>query len=176
MCGSCLRELPPFSRHRSVGLYSGRLKEIIILFKYKGNEVLSQPLARLAFETLSQDGIFRGVDGIVPVPLHRKREKMRGFNQSELLARQLSRYCSLPVLSGFLYKIRNTPAQVSLEAQKRETNLKGAFKVRRADKLKGRSILLVDDVFTTGSTIGECSQALRTAGVREVRALTLARA
>jgi len=175
-CQDCLNDLPPFTRHRSLGAYAGRLKEIIILFKYRGYENLSRPLARLVYKYLAEDGLFSGVDFILPVPLYRKREKARGFNQAELLARELSRLCSIPTLPGVLVKVKNTPAQVSLEASDREVNLKGAFSVRKKEKIENRTLLLVDDVFTTGSTVKECALALKRAGAREVRAVTLARA
>ncbi|RFT16983.1 MAG: hypothetical protein OP8BY_0925 [Candidatus Saccharicenans subterraneus] len=175
-CGHCLERPEPFSRHRSLGPYSGRLKEIILLFKYKGCEVLSQPLAAMVYEHLASDGFFDGLDFIVPVPLHRKREKQRGFNQAELLGRALSDLSGVPLLPGILIKVRNTPAQVSLEAAEREMNLRTAFTVSKAGKINGRTALLVDDVFTTGSTLRECAAELRRAGAREVRALTLARA
>ncbi|MGB9894147.1 MAG: ComF family protein [Candidatus Saccharicenans sp.] len=152
------------------------MKEAIILFKYKGYENLSRPLASLAYKALADKGIFSGIDFILPVPLHKKREKARGFNQSELLARELSRLSSIPTLSGLLVKIKNTPAQVSLEATDREVNLKGAFQVKKIERIKGQSLLLIDDVFTTGSTLKECSLVLYEAGAKEIKALTLARA
>ena len=130
----------------------------------------------MVYENLAGDGIFTGLDCILPVPLHRKREKMRGFNQAELLGRSISRLSSLPLLRGVLVKTRNTPAQVSLEAAERETNLRGAFEVRKPALVKGQTVLLVDDVFTTGSTLRECSRVLGQSGALEVRALTLARA
>lgn len=175
-CGQCLEQTPPFSRHRSLGPYSGRLKEALLLFKYKGCEVLGRVLGGMAYEHLAADGLFEGLDFIVPVPLHRKREKERGFNQAELLGRALSDRSGVPLLLGVLIKVRYTPAQVSLEAADRETNLRKAFTVRKAGKITGRTVLLVDDVFTTGSTLRECAAELSRAGAREVRALSLARA
>ncbi|MBC7362544.1 MAG: ComF family protein [Candidatus Aminicenantes bacterium] len=175
-CLECQKNPPPFTRHRSLGPYSGRLKELIILFKYKGYEALSQPLAGLAYKNFITDGLFPGVDFILPVPLYRLKERDRGFNQAELLARELSRLSRRPVLKGVLVKTKNTAAQVSLEAKARESNLKGAFAVRKPEKIQGCTLLLVDDVYTTGSTIRECAQVLRQAGAREIRALTLARA
>ncbi|MGB9906123.1 MAG: ComF family protein [Candidatus Saccharicenans sp.] len=176
VCGQCLEAPPHLSRHRSLGPYSGRLKELILLFKYKGCEVLSRPLGLMAYEYLAGDGIFAGLDCILPVPLHRKRKKMRGFNQAELLGRILSDLSGLPLLTRVLVKTRNTPTQVSLEAAERETNLRGAFKVRKPGQIEKRRLLLVDDVFTTGSTLRECAKELRKSGALEVRAITLARA
>ncbi|MCX8161005.1 MAG: ComF family protein [Candidatus Saccharicenans sp.] len=175
-CGQCLEQSPPFSWHRSLGPYAGRLKEIILLFKYKDCEILSRPLASIAYRHFAAQGLFDGLDLIVPVPLHRKREKQRGFNQAELLGRALSDLSGVPMLAGVLIKARNTPAQVSLEAAERERNLRGAFEVRKPGKVAGRITLLVDDVFTTGSTLRECAGELLRAGAREVRALTMARA
>lgn len=176
VCGQCLLVPPLLTRHRSLGPYTGRLKELILLFKYKGFEILSRPLGQLTYECLKEEGIFSDLDGILPVPLHKKREKKSGFNQAELLGRSISRLSGLPLLTGVLVKIRNTPAQVSLEAAERETNLREAFKVRKAGQIKDRRLLLVDDVFTTGSTLRECARKLRESGALEVRALTLARA
>ncbi|MGQ9800420.1 MAG: ComF family protein [Candidatus Saccharicenans sp.] len=176
VCGQCLEGAPLWSRHRSLGPYTGRLKELILLFKYKGCEILSRPLGRMVHENLAGDGIFSGLDCILPVPLHRKRERMRGFNQAELLGQSISALSSLPLLKGVLIKTRNTPAQVSLEAAERETNLRGAFEVRKPGQIKNLRLLLVDDVFTTGSTLGECARTLIKSGALEVRALTLARA
>lgn len=176
LCGHCLERPEPFSRHRSLGPYSGRLKEIILLFKYKGCEVLGRVLGKMAYDQLATDGLFSGLDFILPVPLHRKREKQRGFNQAELLGRALSDLSGVPLLLRVLIKVRYTPAQVSLEAAERESNLRGAFGVRKPGQIDGRTVLLVDDVFTTGSTLRECAGELRRAGAREVRALTVARA
>jgi len=117
-----------------------------------------------------------GVELIVPVPLHRKREKARGFNQAELLARELGKFCGIPVETRALLKIKNTPAQVSLEAESRKLNLQEAFLAKKPERIADRIILLVDDVYTTGSTLKECSAVLLKAGAREVRAVTLARA
>ncbi|MDW3228262.1 MAG: ComF family protein [Acidobacteriota bacterium] len=176
LCGECLGNPPPFDWHRSLGLYDGRLKEIILIFKYQGYEVLSRPLGRLAYEKLSADQGLSGVDFIVPVPLHKEREKKRGFNQSELLSREISKLSSIPVMKSNLIKTKPTPAQVSLEAAERKSNLRGVFKVKRPEKIAGRTLLLIDDVFTTGSTIKECTKELKKAGAREVRVITLARA
>jgi competence protein ComFC len=123
-----------------------------------------------------EDDLWSGVQAVVPVPLHPAKEKSRGFNQAVLLAKALARRKEIPLLKGRLVKIRPTAAQTSLRAGERETNLRGAFGVRKAAGLKGKIVLLVDDVYTTGSTIRECSLALKRAGVKEVRAVTIARA
>jgi ComF family protein len=177
LCRRCLDREPAFSRHRSCGPYGGVLKELILLFKYGRASVLSQALAHYAEESLGMDeGLWEGLDFLVPVPLHPKRRRERGFNQSQLLARDLARIKGLKVLEKRLVKVKNVPPQTSLESAGREGNVRGAYGVRRIKSIKGKTLLLVDDVFTTGSTIRECSRVLMSAGARDVRALTLAQA
>jgi ComF family protein len=113
-------------------------------------------------------------DALVPVPLHRARERQRGYNQSRLLAREMSASLDWPVVEA-LARLRNTPAQVGLNRAQRLANVRDAFCVTDAS-VAGRRVLLIDDVCTTGATLGACSQALRRAGARSVWALTLARA
>lgn len=113
---------------------------------------------------------------IIPVPLHKKRKKERGFNQAQSIAEELARLKSIEMEEGVLIKVKNVPPQTLLEIEEREKNISGAFRVVREEKIKGKTVLLVDDVYTTGSTVRECSLALRKAGAKEVRALTLAQA
>jgi len=177
LCGRCLDRVPPFSLHRSCGRYDGALKDVILLFKYGRVPVLARPLARFAGEGLAgEEGLWQGADLLVPVPLHPKRKRERGFNQSERLARELARIRGLGVLEKCLVKVRPTPPQTSLEGAGREANVRGAYTVRRPGLTRGKTLILVDDVFTTGSTLRECGLALKGAGAREVRALTLAQA
>jgi competence protein ComFC len=177
LCGRCLDRTPPYTIHRSCGRYGGVLKDLILLFKYGRASVLSRPLARFAAAAMGgEDGLWRGADLIIPVPLHPKRKRERGFNQSQALAKDLAKIMGLRVLDGCLVKVRNVPPQTSLEADGREENVRGAYAVRRAPRIEGRVLILVDDVFTTGSTLRECSLAVKQAGAREVRGLTLAQA
>jgi len=116
------------------------------------------------------------VEAVIPVPLHPKRLKERGFNQAEILARQVARRKGLPLLKRRLIRTRYSPPQTTLEGKEREMNIRGAFKVRRRGDVRGKTVLLIDDVYTTGSTIRECSLALIEGEAEEVRAVTLARA
>jgi competence protein ComFC len=177
LCGRCLDRVPPFSLHRSCGRYDGVLKDLILLFKYHRFPVLARPLARFAAESLAgEEGLWRDADLLVPVPLHGKRKRERGFNQSQRLARELGRIRGLEVLERCLVKVKATPPQTSLEGAGREVNVRGAYMVRKPGRVRGRTLILVDDVFTTGSTLRECGLALKKAGARDVRALTLAQA
>ncbi|MCK4431899.1 MAG: ComF family protein, partial [Candidatus Aminicenantes bacterium] len=112
----------------------------------------------------------------VPVPLHPKRKKQRGFNQAFIIAKELAMLKGIKLVEGQLVKLKNILPQTSLKAEDRQKNVKGAFGIKEREKIEGKIILLVDDVYTTGSTIRECSSVLKNAGAKDVRALTLARA
>jgi competence protein ComFC len=177
LCAACLERRPSFARHRSVARYEGVLKDIILAYKYRGFEVLAGALGDFIIRSLGrEEGLWSGLEAIVPIPLHPAKERKRGFNQARLLARRLSQWTNVPLVNRRLVKVRPTPAQTSLEALARERNLKAAFRVRKPAGLAGKVVLLVDDVYTTGSTLRECSRELRRAGVKEVRAVTLAHA
>lgn len=176
-CQKCLWESPPFTIHRSCARYSGTLKDIILLYKYRHFEILGKVLAEFAHTSLGKDdGLWQGVEAVIPVPLHPKKQKQRGFNQSEIIAKEIARLKKKEYVGGRLVKVRNVLPQTSLEAGERERNVKGAFDVVNSERLKGKVVLLVDDVYTTGSTIRECSAVLKKAGAREVRAFTIAQA
>ena len=177
LCFECLDRRPPFTRHRSCARYSGTVKDVILLFKYHGFEILGLDLGDFLCRSLAaEDDLWLGLDAVIPVPLHRKKLKRRGFNQAEVLAARIAGTRKIELMKKGLVKIRNTPPQTTLEGKERDQNVRGAYRVRRARNLKGRTVLLVDDVYTTGSTIRECSRMLKQAGVEEVRAVTLARA
>lgn len=177
LCGLCLHKIPHFSCHRSCGRYEGKLKDIILLYKYRKLQILGKGLAQFAYQTLdNEEAIWWGIDAIIPVPLHPKRKKQRGFNQAQIIARELARLKKTVVIERVLIKLKNVPPQTSLAAEERKKNVKGIYKVSKPEQIKGKIVLLVDDVFTTGSTIYECSSVLRKAGAKDVRALTIAQA
>lgn len=177
ICSRCLERAPAFSLHRSCGAYSGTLKDVILLFKYRKYAPLSRPLAEFAERCLISDQrLWAGVDFLMPVPLHPARKRERGFNQSRLLARDLGRLRGMTVLEGCLVKAKNVPPQAGLRAAEREDNVKKAYAVRRRRKVRGKTLILIDDVSTTGATLRECARVLVEAGAKDVRAVTLARA
>jgi len=177
LCQVCLEKEPALARHRSFARYEGPVKEVILLFKYRGFKVLGNWLGELLAENLGkEEDLWDGVEALVPVPLHPKKERKRGFNQAKVLAKRLAKHRSLRLLERRLIKVANIPAQTSLEAEEREKNVRGAFRTRKAKDLEGKIVLLVDDVYTTGSTLRECSLVLKKAGAREVRAVTVAQA
>lgn len=176
LCLSCLADPPPWRIHRSAGVYSGALKDLILLLKYKDYAVLGRALAGFLYDGLRDAGeVWQNADALIPVPLHPKRERARGFNQSLVLARELSKKTGVPVIQGHLVKTRNAPPQTSLEARARAENVRGAYRVKKDREIAGKTVVLVDDVCTTGATLRACGEALLMAGAGEVRAITLAR-
>ena len=161
---------PPFSAARAAGRYQDALRLAIHRFKYAGARALATPLSRFVTDHVT---LPRAVDCLAPVPLHPRRERMRGYNQSLLLAHALAIPWHLPVEAALLARVVNTPPQISLPAAERRRNIRGAFAVNGA--VRGRTIGLIDDVYTTGSTLRECSRVLRHAGA-EVVVITVARA
>ncbi len=176
-CLKCLEEKPPFSCHRSFGRYSGKLKDLILFYKFNDFWIIGKDLARLVHKTLvKKEEIWLGLEIIIPVPLHPKRERKRGFNQAQVIAKELANLEKVKLVEGVLVKTKNVPPQTFLQLKERENNVRGAFQVVKKEKIRNRVILLVDDVYTTGSTIRECSLVLKKAGAKEVRALTIAQA
>ena len=176
LCGDCLSIKRYFSRARAVGLYNGTLRNAVHLLKYQLNQALATPLGILmSCSTKKVIGAFP-FQVVVPVPLHPKRLRERGFNQALSLARFVSRFHSSPLDWNNLVRTRWTHTQVGLSIPKRKENVKGAFVVKKELHFQGKHILLVDDVYTSGSTVDECAKVLLGAGARTVQILTLARA
>jgi ComF family protein len=172
-CAMCRFGLRGFDAAYSFGAYDGVLRQLIHLYKYGRVRTLARPLGGLLSGALPRDERF---DGIVPVPLHWRRAWTRGFNQSELLAREIARRTGIPVVRA-LRRDRATAAQAGLSRGNRRRNVANAFRCRRAASLlHGKRILLIDDVMTTGATGSACARALKRAGAARVALLTVARA
>jgi len=181
LCGGCIARPPRFARARSWACYStdegtdDPLRSILQRFKYGRKVSLGKPLGRLLAE--NSRGLFAAVsiDVIVPVPLHRKRLRWRGFNQSVVLAHEVGREWGIPVDAFVLARSRETPPQTQLHEDERRKNMRRAFAVNPRRSVEDQSVLLIDDVYTSGATVDECSRALVRGGAREVSVLTLAR-
>ena len=168
-CARCRRQKRAIVRTRAIGAYDGTLRAIVHAFKYDGRRSLAAKLGEL-MRIRGADAV-QGADVAVPVPLHPTRRRERGFDQ----AADLARHVGLPVIHG-LRRIRPTAVQAGLPAARRHGNVRGAFALRgQRGTLDGCTVLLIDDVSTTGATLEACARALTAAGVREVRALTAAR-
>jgi ComF family protein len=157
----------------SAALFAPPLREAIHAFKYEGTPQLAEAFGQHMASAWRAAGL--AADAIVSVPLHPSRQRERGFNQSERLAQQVAALVSLTLIEGGLKRIRRTEQQAHLSASERKANVAGAF-AARPDRMQDLSVLVVDDVLTTGATLAECAMALYDAGARQVIALTLARA
>ena len=175
-CRRCRKEDFAFSAVRSFGPYDGPLRDLIRRFKYGGKDRLARTLAGLLKSAWDSYPEIRSAEVLAYVPLHHAAERERGYNQSRLLAKELAELLpGMPLADGAVRKVRNTASQTRLTREERAENLSSAFAVEDAGPFKGKNVLIVDDVCTTGSTLNELAKTLRRAGARRVFGLTLAR-
>lgn len=175
ICTECQERALYFKKCLSLGIYQGHLKNIIQLFKFHNQPYIGKYLGNKLAALIKKNHEFLSADIIIPVPLQKMREKKRGYNQSLILAQELSRCMQIPISKNCLKRQGNRPPQSNLSMKERKLNVRGHFLVNNHKKIKKKSILLVDDVFTTGSTLNECARVLRHAGATEILAITLAR-
>ncbi|MCX7923029.1 MAG: ComF family protein [Clostridia bacterium] len=154
--------------------YSGIVKDSIIKYKFLNKASYYRTFAKLLSYKLKEMTNCRNFDIIVSVPLYKNKERVRGYNQSLLVSKALSKEIGVPHYSGLLVKIKNTESQSLLGKKERYTNIKDAFATSDRDKVKDKSILLVDDILTTGSTISECCKVLKESGAKKVFAAVIA--
>ena len=174
-CQWCDELNPAFDYARSVVRYRGPVQRMIQEFKYHAAHQVAPDLVRLLVAGLQTAPEFGRLDALCCVPLHRAKQRQRGYNQAALLAQGLAKELGLPFLRRALVRTRATGTQTHLTANERVTNVHGAFAVRRPAAVAGRSLLLIDDVMTTGATVAEVSRVLKAAGTVKVCILTVAR-
>ena len=173
-CENCKNGKHFYTKSRSAFVYEGCVSSGILNFKFHNGQYYSKPFANYLAD-LYKDQKYN-CDLIIPVPIHVTRLKERGYNQSELLAKDLGEIINLPVDTKSLTKVKKTKNQAELDFKQRHSNLEKAFKVTNKKQIKDKIILLIDDVYTTGSTIDECAKELTKAGAKSVYALTIAHA
>lgn len=190
VCHECLQEIrsqgpllctieqeegqSPLVKILSLGYYTRPLNRLIHELKYNGKRSLAPILGQELSRALSSDPLMRSADHLVPIPLHPARQRERGYNQAELLARAISRFSNIPLLDC-LERCRNTRSQIALNDAQRRANVKDAFKLKKGFDPSGGWLILVDDVLTTGATISEAARVLRSAGARLIYGLVVAR-
>ncbi len=187
----CQRTAPPFERAVAYGSYDGGLRDLIHLLKFQQVRPAAAVLGRMLAETIanldeamlagtsvSRTSVSRTI-AVIPVPLHRRKQAQRGFNQAETIARsalkRLSRPKRFDLSTGVLVRRRETGSQIGLTRHQRRENLRGAFAVNDPTRIVNRDILLIDDVYTTGTTASECARVLLRAGAARVWVATVAR-
>lgn len=173
-CGHCLKDRPLFDTARSLLKYQSAVPDILHRLKYKGDSSVIGAIAAI-LKTNRAIGQYREGQLIIPVPLHSKRLRQRGSNQSLLLARLAFSGYQEKIAANLLVRAKNTASQTGLSGTERRRNLQDAFQLRNQKMIEGASVWLVDDVFTTGATVSECSKTLKKNGAREVHVWTFAR-
>ncbi len=184
LCEDCIKTASPIGRVRAVFEYKGLIREAIPLFKYHSKLCLAKIFEPFLFKAFESHFSHGSIDCILPIPLHGKKVRQRGFNQSFLMIRHfMSMYTrshgekpSWEIDTRSLVRVRSTTSQTGLSIQERENNLNQAFKMRPGAFLAGKHILLVDDVYTTGATCKSAARVLLASGVKQVDVLVLARA
>jgi competence protein ComFC len=173
---SLRRESYAFDRARSFAVYEGALVDAILLLKFEQIDPLGDWFARRLAEVVNRERDLLKADVVVPVPLHRDREKERGYNQAALLSRPLARQLHLPHKAVLLMRTRARPDKRILTLEERWESVRGAFATRPGSQVDNLRVLLVDDILTTGATLDACARALRDVGAKSVLGLTVARA
>jgi len=193
MCEACVKNLPIntepvtlvdaearqyFRRVYSAFMYQGEIPSLVLRLKYNNNGDVAVALAPYMAATMLKNKANKNMV-LVPVPLCKKRQKSRGYNQAELLAKEIGVILNLPVRTDILVRTKATTPQKKMSVKQREENLAGAFGISteaiQGGALTGSNVTLVDDVFTSGSTVNECARVLREAGVKSVDVIVLAR-
>ena len=173
-CENCKNSKHLFEKSRSAFVYQDKVSGGVLNLKFNNGKYYSKPFAHYLADLYKEHKY--DCDLIIPVPIHISRLKERGYNQSELLAKELSEILNLQLDTQSLVKVKKTKNQAELDFKQRHSNLEKAFKVTSKKQICGKNILIIDDVYTTGSTISECSKELKKAGAKSVCALTIAHA
>ena len=171
-CKRCKGRTFFYDRAIAPFVYEGEIQKLVHSFKFSNKRYLCKSFAIFMADKFKAEKLY--ADIVVPVPLCDKRLKQRGYNQSKLLAIEFSKLTNVPLSPDVLKRIKETPNQTSLNFLERQTNLIGAFKVKNKKQVAGKSIVLIDDVFTTGATVTECAKMLKSAGASSVYVVTLA--
>ncbi|MCR4716169.1 MAG: ComF family protein [Lachnospiraceae bacterium] len=170
-CIDCLRVKKSFVSNRAVYEYGGDIKDSLMKFKYKNRQEYANFYAKVMTDKYAD--YFADVDALIPIPIHKSRLKERGYNQAELIANELSRYCGVKVYNDILVRNEKTLAQKSLNDLERINNLKNAFQLGQ-NIVQLNKVMLVDDIYTTGATIEACTRLLHSAGYDNICSITVA--
>ena len=174
VCSQCNENRYYFSKARAVGLYEGALREYLSELKYRYRPELGEALGKLMVEWVKLEPEFQKADLIIPIPIHRLKLELRGYNQAELLANPLQKYLGIKLKNDIIIRDKLTESQNSLNKEDRFLNITNAFRVVNGKELTGTSVLLIDDILTTGATASEAARVLLRAGARTVKVLALA--
>lgn len=164
-----------FDEHVYIFQYEGIIREKILEYKFKEKSYLYKTFINFLLKDKKIFEILKSYDTIIPVPISKKRQKERGYNQSLLIAKEMSKRLKIECIDNCLIKTKNIIEQSKLNKEERQKNIIGVYKLKNIEKLKNKRIILLDDIYTTGSTVNECSKMLRQADVKKIAVLTLAK-
>ena len=164
-----------YSKSMHIFKYDGEIRKKIIDYKFNNKPYLYKTFAKIILKNEKVCGFLKNYDIIIPVPIHKKRKLKRGYNQTELIAKVIAKNTNLKLEKNVLVKQKNTITQSALSKTKRQLNIKNAFMVKNAEKVLNKKVLIFDDIYTTGSTVKECSKVLNKSGVKDIGILTVAK-
>lgn len=165
-----------FNKHGYIFKYEGQIRKLLIDYKFNDKPYLYKTFASIILSNEKIINFINNYEIIIPVPIHKKRLNSRGYNQSELLVREISRKSkNIKFINNLLIKTKNNVAQSTLSKEDRVLNVKNIYKVQNNDLIKGKSIILLDDIYTTGNTVNECSRILKENGAREIGIFTISK-
>lgn len=164
-----------FDNHLYVFQYQGIIRKLIIDYKFNEKTYLYKTFVNFLLKNQNFFEIFKSYDTIIPVPISKKRNKERGYNQCSLISKEISKSLEIENNEYCLYKTKNIVAQSTLNKEERELNIKGAYQLKNIKAIENKKILLVDDIYTTGSTLNECARVLRKANPKIITCLTIAK-
>lgn len=173
-CLACINKLPEFTSSRSLLKFDEHSKNLVHAFKYYDKTILADCFASMLYARYKND--LQNADIIIPIPMHRIKRLLRMYNTAQLLGKSISAISDLPVYCDILYKTKWTKSQSSLSRKQRLTNINGSMLLKNAEKIKGKNIVLIDDVITTGATVNYSSKLLKKAGVKDIIVLSIASA
>ena len=155
--------------------YEGIIREVILKYKFENKAYSYKTFSKIILNNKKICGFLKTYDIIIPVPVHKKRKRQRGYNQTELIAKEIAKEMNLKIERNVLIKTINTKPQSELSKEDRKCNIKDVFKVQNKEKILKKNILIFDDIYTTGSTANECAKTFKKAGVKKVGVLTIAK-
>ena len=168
-------KLKYFNKHAYIFKYRGKIRELLIDYKFNNKAYLYKTFSYVILNNPNIITFMNEYEVIIPVPIHKQRYNHRGYNQSELIAKEISKCLSTKFLSNVLIKTKNNSAQSSLNKIERFSNVKDVYKIKNINLIKGKKILLIDDIYTTGNTVNECSKVLKESGATEIGILTISK-
>ena len=164
-----------FRKHIYLFKYEGIIKDTLIKYKFREKNYKYKGFVNFLLKNKKICEILKSYDIIIPVPIHHKRMKKRGYNQSELIARNIARSTGLELVADALTKVKNNIAQSTLNREDRQNNVRDVYGIKNIEKIKNKRVVLIDDIYTTGSTVNECSRILKNAGANKVAVLVIAK-